>query len=166
MFSQFLHCVCIKLEHSDCKHEEAACLSATSIRLRTQFTDGFAVNGRIISHGLIQQLLGLLTSLCTARREQMVAPCLCTYSTYVGQVHQDCWLPWELGIKHDCNLSEKSTCGRAPALTPRPPPFHPLAVNPFGLSHRLCRDIDWWRADDVENHARCWFERSFNEEGD
>lgn len=121
----------------------------------TQLIDGFAENGGIISHGLIQQPLGLLTSLCTARQQQMVAARLCTYSTYVGQVHQDCWLPWELGIKHDCNLSEKSTCGRNPALTPRI--SHLLAVNPFGLSRRLCRDNDWWRADDVENHARPWF---------
>lgn len=130
----------------------------------TQLIDGFAENDEIISHGLIQQPLGLLTSLCAARQQQMVAARLYTYGTYVGQVHQDCWLPWELGIKHDCNLSEKSTCGRTPALTPRNPPS--LAVNPFGLSRRLCRDNDWWRADDVENHARRWFERSFNEEGD
>lgn len=51
----------------------------------------------------------------------MVSARLCTYSTYVGQVHQDRWLPWELGIKHDCNLLEKSTCGQAPALAPRNP---------------------------------------------
>lgn len=47
--------------------------------------------------------------------------------------------------------------------TSRPPL---LAVNPFGLSRRLCWDIDWWRADDLENHTRCWFERGFNEERD
>lgn len=72
----------------------------------------------------------------------LVRVCVHT-STYVGQVHHGYRLPWELGIKHDCNLSEKSTCGQAPALTPLIPSqlFNPFRI----IAHRCCGNIHHWK---------------------
>lgn len=123
-----------------CKPREASCLSVTSSHCWHNILTASQKRWKrlplfvlVISDRLVHQQLKVLTSLCTKCQKQMARTCLCTYSTYVGQVHQDRWLPWELGIKHDCNLWEidlwPSACSRTSHLL--------SGANAFGLSRRL-----------------------------